>query len=66
VRRWLRRRRADQRAKLAADVMRLAGFADATVAMARRIGAPLPGGVRNCLRTWHDWAWRLADWADDA
>jgi len=66
MRRWIRRRRATQHARLAADVMRLARFADATVATARRAGAPLPAEVRGCLRTWHEWAWRLGEWADDA
>jgi hypothetical protein len=66
MRRWIRRRRVEQRTRLATDVMRLAGFADATVATARRVGAPLPAEVRGCLRTWHEWAWRLGEWADDA
>jgi len=66
MRRWIRRRKAEQRARLAADVRRVAGFADATVATARRIGAPLPGEVRGCLRIWHEWAWQLEEWADHA
>jgi hypothetical protein len=39
VRRWWRRRRVEQRARLADNVRRLAGFADAAVTTARRLGA---------------------------
>jgi hypothetical protein len=63
VRRWWRRRRADQRARLADDVRRLAGYADAAAAQARRLGAEVPEGVAACAVVWHHWAWRLARWA---
>jgi hypothetical protein len=60
VRRWRRRRQVDQRARLADDVRRLAGFADATVATARRLGAEVPDGVAACPLVWSHWADRLA------
>jgi hypothetical protein len=63
VRRWLQRRRADQRARLAADARRVAGFADATIATARRLGADIPEGVGACTLVWRLWAWRLDEWA---
>jgi hypothetical protein len=66
VRRWFRRRRATQRAILAADVLRLAGYADAALVTARRFGAPVPADVRRCPKLWREWAWQLAEWADDA
>lgn len=39
----------EQRGQLADDVRRLAGFADATVAKATRLGAEVPEGVVACL-----------------
>jgi hypothetical protein len=60
VRRWWRRRRVEQRARLADDVRRLAGFADAAVATARRLGAEVPQGVAACPLVWSHWADRLA------
>jgi hypothetical protein len=66
MRRWFRRRRAEKRALLAADVLRLAGFADAAIVTARRLGAPIPTDVRRCPKLWREWAWRLAEWGDDA
>jgi hypothetical protein len=65
MRRWIRRRRATQRIRLAADVLRLAGFADAAVATAERLNAPVPEDARACLAVWREWAWRLARWAAD-
>lgn len=63
LRRWLRRRQVTQRARLADDVRRLAGFADAVVEQARRLGADAPEGVAACTVVWHHWAWRLSEWA---
>jgi hypothetical protein len=62
VRRW-RRRRVEQRARLADDVRRLAGFADAAVTTARRPVAEVPEGVAACPLVWSHWADRLAEWA---
>jgi hypothetical protein len=53
----------EQRGQLADDVRRLAGFADATVAKATRLGAEVPEGVVACLVVWRRWAGWLADWA---
>ena len=62
MRRWWRRRHADeQRARLADDVRRLAGFADAAVTTARRLGAEVPDGVAACPLVWSHWADRLAE-----
>jgi hypothetical protein len=41
-------------------VRRLAGFADAAVATARRLGAEVPDGVAACPLVWSHWADRLA------
>jgi predicted RNA methylase len=60
VRRWWRRRQLEQRARLADDVRRLAGFADAAVTTARRLGADVPEGVAACALVWSHWADRLA------
>jgi len=60
VRRWRRRRQVTQRARLADDVRRLAGFADAAVTTARRLGADVPDGVAACPLVWSHWADRLA------
>jgi hypothetical protein len=61
VRRWWRRRKVEQRARLADDVRRLAGFADAAVTTARRLGAEVPDGVAACPLVWSHWADRLAE-----
>jgi hypothetical protein len=61
VRRWWRRRKVEQCARLADDVRRLAGFADAAVATARRLGAEVPDGVAACPLVWSHWADRLAE-----
>jgi hypothetical protein len=61
--RWWRRRRDAQRAQLAADIRSLAGFADAAVDTARRLGAEVPEGVAACPLVWSHWADRLAEWA---
>ena len=53
----------EQRARLTEDVRRLAGFADAAVTTARRLGADVPEGVAACPPVWSHWAGRLADWA---
>lgn len=53
----------EQRAQLADDVRSLAGFADAAVATARRLGADMPDGVAACSLVWSHWADRLAAWA---
>ena len=58
-----RRRRDDERAQLADDVRRLAGFADAAVDKATRLGAEVPEGVAACTVVWRHWAARLAEWA---
>jgi len=65
VRRWWRRRKAGQRARLAGEVRRLAGFADAAVEEARRLGAEVPEGVAACPMVWSYWADRLASWAEE-
>jgi hypothetical protein len=63
----IRRRRDDeqraQRVQLADDVRRLAGFADAAVGKAERLGAEVPEGVAACPVVWRHWAGRLAKWA---
>jgi hypothetical protein len=41
-------------------VRRLAGFADAAVTTARRLGADVPEGVAACALVWSHWADRLA------
>ena len=64
MRRWWQRRHDDeQRARLADDVRRLAGFADAAVTTARRLGADVPEGVAACPLVWSHWADRLTEWA---
>ena len=57
-----RRDDAEQRAQLADDVRRLAGFADAAVKTATRLGADVPDGVVACTVVWRHWAGRLAQW----
>jgi hypothetical protein len=56
---------AEQRGQLADDVRRLAGFADAAVETATRLGAEMPEGVVACTVVWRHWAGRLAQWARD-
>jgi hypothetical protein len=58
-----RRHDGEQRAQLADDVRRLAGFADAAVDKAARLGAEVPEGVVACTVVWRHWAVRLAAWA---
>lgn len=58
-----RRDDAEQRGQLADDVRRLAGFADAAVDSATRLGADVPEGVAACTVVWRHWAGRLAQWA---
>jgi hypothetical protein len=53
----------EQRVQLADDVRRLAGFADAAVDKAARLGAEVPEGVAACSVVWQHWAARLAEWA---
>ena len=55
----------EQRVQLADDVRRLAGFADAAVDKATRLGVEVPEGVAACPVVWRHWAGRLADWARD-
>jgi hypothetical protein len=62
-RRWWRRHADRRRARLADDVRRLAGLADAAVETARRLDAEVPEGVAACAVVWHPWAWRLDRWA---
>jgi hypothetical protein len=63
VRRWWRRRQVEQRARLADDVRRVAGFADAAAERARRLGVEVPEGVAACTVVWWHWHRRLAEWA---
>jgi hypothetical protein len=60
VRRWWRRRRVEQRARLADEVRRLAGWSHLVIAEARRLGADVPEGVAACPTVWSHWADRLA------
>jgi hypothetical protein len=62
VRRWWRRRKVTQRAQLADDVRRVAGYADAAAERARRLGAQVPDGVAACATVWWAWHRRLAEW----
>ena len=64
MRRWIRGRRGDERALLADDARRVAGYADATLATARRLGAEVPEGVEACTVVWRHWAGRLSEWAN--
>jgi hypothetical protein len=61
--RW-RRHVPERRTRLADDVLVLAGFADALVAEARRLGAEVPEGVGTCTKVWRSWGRRLGEWAD--
>ena len=63
VRRWWRRRRVEQRARLADDARRTVGLMAAMLADAERARAEVPAGVVACLTLWRSWAGRLAEWA---
>lgn len=63
--RW-RRHDDDERVQLVEDVRRLAGFADAAVDKATRLGVEVPEGVAACSVVWRHWAGRLAQWARPA
>ena len=60
---WRWRRHDEQRAQLVSDVRRLAGFADAVVQQATKLGAEVPEGVAACPVVWRHWAGWLAQWA---
>ena len=64
VRRWWRRRRVEQRARLADDARRTVGLMAAMLADAERARAEVPAGVVACLTVWRSWASRLAEWAN--
>jgi hypothetical protein len=57
------RRHDDERVQLAEDARRVAGFADALLDKATRLGAEAPEGVEACVTVWRHWAGRLAEWA---
>jgi hypothetical protein len=59
------RRHDDERVQLAEDARRVAGFADALLDKATRLGAEVPEGVAACPVVWRHWAGRLAQWARD-
>ena len=63
LRRWLRRRQVEQRARLADDARRTVGLMASVLADAERASAEVPAGVAACLTVWQSWAGRLADWA---
>jgi hypothetical protein len=63
VRRWWRRRKVTQRARLADDARRTVGLMAAVLADAERAKAEVPDGVGACLVVWRSWAGRLAKWA---
>jgi hypothetical protein len=63
VRRWWRRRRVEQRARLADDARRTVWLMAALLADAERANAEVPAGVAACLTVWRSWAARLAEWA---
>jgi hypothetical protein len=58
-----RRRDDGKRVQLAEDARRVAGFADALVDKAARLGAEVPEGVSACTTGWRHWAGRLQEWA---
>jgi hypothetical protein len=60
-----RRHEDDERVQLVEDARRVAGFADALLARATRLGAEVPEGVAACTVVWRHWAGRLAEWARD-
>jgi hypothetical protein len=63
MRRWIRRGQDDPRAQLADDARRVAGYADAVVDRARRLGDEVPEDVGACTEAWRHWAGQLARWA---
>jgi hypothetical protein len=63
VRRWWRRRRVEQRTRLADDARRTVWLMAALLADAERASAEVPAGVAACLTVWRSWADRLAEWA---
>jgi hypothetical protein len=63
MRRWWRRRKVEQRARLADDARRTVGLMAAVLADAERAKAEMPDGVAACLTVWRSWAGRLAEWA---
>jgi hypothetical protein len=63
MRRWRRRRRVEQRARLADDVRRTVWLMAALLADAERARAEVPAGVAACLTVWRSWADRLGEWA---
>ncbi len=65
MRRWWRRRQVTQRARLAGEVRRLAGWSHLVAAAARRRGADVPDGVTACSLVWSTWADRLDQWAEE-
>jgi len=58
-----RRHHDDERVQLAEDARRVAGFADALVDKAARLGAEVPDGVDACTTVWRAWSARLGEWA---
>jgi hypothetical protein len=60
---WRRHDDDGERVQLAEDARRVAGFADALVDKAARLGAEVPEGVAACTTVWRHWAGRLAEWA---
>jgi hypothetical protein len=60
---WRRHDDDGERVQLAEDARRVAGFADALVDKAARLGAEVPEGVDACTVVWRHWAGRLQEWA---
>ena len=58
-----RRHDDGERVQLAEDARRVAGFADALVDKAARLGAEVPEGVSACTTVWRHWSARLHEWA---
>jgi hypothetical protein len=58
-----RRHDDGERVQLAEDARRVAGFADALVDKAARLGAEVPEGVAACTVVWRYWSARLQEWA---
>ena len=63
VRRWWRRRKVEQRARLAEDAHNVVWLMGGVLADAKRAGGEVPAGVAACLTVWRSWAERLAEWA---
>ena len=63
VRRLWRRRKVEQRARLADDAHNVVLLMGGVVADAERARAEVPAGVAACLTVWRSWAGRLAEWA---